>query len=399
MSETNHYLAFLAYCLNPERDVPKCVSAINWHALLSFARKHAITGVYGRVLLHDEKLQRDTGFLSNKPTDDDVLEWMALMVRLERRNRKINEYTIRTVDYLHEHGFDTCILKGQGNTLNYPSPFIRSAGDIDVWTVPTPEFKAKVKGWRRLLASDRMLTFSFVRSLYPEEPFKCQHIQFPIWADKGVEVEVHFYPMYVENLWNNRDLQRFFKQYWPEVRDNQHQLPDTKGMISCPTPFVNAVYQLTHINVHVLIEGIGLRQFIDYYYVLRNLPAVQRSEVKQWVKRIGLYPLARSVAWIEYAVLGLPEEYLYAEPDERRGRKLLKEIEIGGNFGHYDRRHRPENEGFWHTQFRKLVKHRDFVFDYPSEELSEPFFRLIHWIWRQWYQLKWKLCFRRVDLR
>ena len=72
---------------------------------------------------------------------------------------------------------------------------------------------------------------------------------------------------------------------------------------------------------------------------------------------------------------------------------LLKEIEMGGNFGFYDPR-KPQNEGFWHLQFRKILQHSSFIIDYPSEELSEPFFRFFHYCWRVWYQLKWKLLFR-----
>lgn len=48
-------------------------------------------------------------------------------------------------------------------------------------------------------------------------------------------------------------------------------------------------------------------------------------------------------------------------------------------------------ESFWHLQIRKIAKHARFVFDYPTEEISEPFFRFAHFIWRQWYELKWKL--------
>ena len=107
-----------------------------------------------------------------------------------------------------------------------------------------------------------------------------------------------------------------------------------------------------------------------------------------------LSKLASAVMWILKNIFGLPDENLYIEPDEKRGRRLLEEIERGGNFGKYDPR-KPADEGFWHLQFRKTKQHAGLLMDYPSEELSEPLFRIAHFVWRQWYQLKWRLLFRK----
>lgn len=32
-----------------------------------------------------------------------------------------------------DSGFHTCLLKGQGNALYYPNPFVRQSGDIGLW--------------------------------------------------------------------------------------------------------------------------------------------------------------------------------------------------------------------------------------------------------------------------
>lgn len=51
--------------------------------------------------------------------------------------------------------------------------------------------------------------------------------------------------------------------------------------------------------------------------------------------------------WIEHEVLGLGEEYLICECDEKIGRLILKEIEEGGNFGRHDQRYTLRNKGYW----------------------------------------------------
>lgn len=390
------YLAFLRYCLNSGLEVPEEVAHINWQDLLEFAKKQAIVGVFGNRLLSDNAaLMDDETFRQNSPTEEEVMDWMGVMTLIKNRNVDTNELCAKTVSKFHEEGFETCILKGQGNNLFYPDVYMRTSGDIDLWTVPSESRRIterKKRGWlSRLALSDRMITFAYVRHLFPNAKFKCQHIEFNVW--KTVPVEVHFFPMYLENFFSNRQLKRFFREQRDQQFANTVLLPDTKIKVSVPTPFFNAIYQLTHINVHVLIEGIGLRQLIDYYYVLRLVPKERHAEIRKLLRSIHLTKLAAAVMWIQKEVFGLEEQYLYIEPDERRGQKLLKEIEMGGNFGFYDPR-KPQNEGFWHLQFRKILQHSSFIIDYPSEELSEPFFRFFHYCWRVWYQLKWKLLFR-----
>ena len=41
-----------------------------------------------------------------------------------------------------------------------------------------------------------------------------------------------------------------------------------QGEIAIPTVEFNIIFQLTHIFSHLMNEGIGLRQLVDYYYVL-----------------------------------------------------------------------------------------------------------------------------------
>ncbi|SFG09026.1 nucleotidyltransferase family protein [Prevotella sp. KH2C16] len=394
MEETT-FLKFLKYCLSGG-DIPQCVSKINWHDLLEFAQKQAIIGVFAYKILCDNKdLLENKYFMANKPTDDDVLEWMGAFTKIQRRNREINTYCIKVVNNFKKEGFYTCILKGQGNNLMYPDPFMRTSGDIDVWAIPTSERKRKFiqngNSLQRLTLSDRMIIFSYVRNLFSEAKFKCQHIEFPVW--RHIPVEVHFYPMYLVNPFSNYKLRKFYEEQKDMQFANKRKLPEIDEEICIPTPFFNAIYQLTHINIHLLIEGIGLRQLIDYYYVLMNIPKERHDEIKSLLEGMHLEKLAAAIMWIQKNIFGLPEEFLYIEPDEKRGKRLLKEVGRGGNFGKYDPT-KPENEGFWHLQFRKMIQHADFIMDYPSEELHEPIFRICHFVWRQWYYLKWRLLFK-----
>ena len=48
------------------------------------------------------------------------MKWMALALQIERRNALLNEQCGKLTEQYGHDGFSTCILKGQGNLLNYP---------------------------------------------------------------------------------------------------------------------------------------------------------------------------------------------------------------------------------------------------------------------------------------
>ena len=55
------------------------------------------------------------------------------------------------------------------------------------------------------------------------------------------------------------------------------RLPDGAGDIAIPTTAFNVVYQLCHLYHHFFDEGIGMRQMIDYYFVMDDFWKVKES--------------------------------------------------------------------------------------------------------------------------
>lgn len=86
-----------------------------------------------------------------------------------------------------------------------------------------------------------------------------------------------------------------------------------------PTAAFNRVYILVHIYRHLFGEGIGLRQLMDYYYVLRQGCTEQEREATVNVlKDLGMWRFVGAVMYVMQEVFGLPQENMLAEPDERR---------------------------------------------------------------------------------
>lgn len=133
MEESTKYLEFLKFCLNSNCPVPEGIATIKWHDLMDFGKKQAILGLFiPTVLMRDGKLAI-ADFKGNKPTDDDVMEWMFEDLKLRKKNEILFGRTQKASEWFLENGFRNCILKGQGNAIMYPDPYLRTSGDVDIW--------------------------------------------------------------------------------------------------------------------------------------------------------------------------------------------------------------------------------------------------------------------------
>ena len=137
--------------------------------------------------------------------------------------------------------------------------------------------------------------------------------------------------------------------------------------------------------MHFLYEGVGLRQIVDYFYVLKNLNEGERKQAAIDVREVGLLKFAGAVMYVLQQVCGMDEGLLIAMPDKKRGALLLDEIMMSGNFGKY-------NERLQKKQHNKRIRNNIISFKrqlrflkyYPLDILCIPFWKTGHWCWRKW---------------
>ena len=235
------FFDFLSFCIGSAKEIPSSLKEADWKELYAIAKKQCLVGVLfdGIKKLPAEHVVMEKELL---------LQWMAESQMLEKANVRLNDAAIQVSGWFRKKGFRTCILKGQGNALMYPNPYSRTPGDIDIWVEG---------GDKRVI--------SFVRSISPHEKACYHHIEFPSY--KGVEVEVHYRPSFLLCFWHNRKLQKYYERVKEEQFSHRVMLGE-QGEIAIPTMEFNLIFQLTHIYAHLMNEGIGLRQLVDYYYVL-----------------------------------------------------------------------------------------------------------------------------------
>lgn len=301
-----------------------------------------------------------------------LIQWMGEKVRIERRSTKLDADVASLVKWLSENGFEGCLLKGQGNALLYQHPSLRTSGDIDIWVRPRE---------RTTWNDDIKRTIDFAKAHWPEARAIYHHIDDLEWD--GTPVEIHYRPRFMLNRINDAHLQRYFQL----EADRQFQNFRIIGgaPVAVPVPSFNIIIQISHIFGHLLMEGIGLRQMVDCFYTLKSYRETDQESSIDWKKRLhhlGLYRIAQSIMWILIEWLGMNPQWAIVTPDAHRGKYVLNEILLSGNLGHFDGR----NAKFGTTKIgrntQRMVRDCRLVRYFPSEALSEPFFRLWHAWWR-----------------
>ena len=146
-----------------------------------------------------------------------------------------------------------------------------------------------------------------------------------------------------------------------------------------------------HTYHHFITEGVGLRQLMDYYFVIQACNADDVVECQKMIERLGLNRFASALMWVIGYVfdpgmlatwIQKPETTLW-KPNEKDGRLLLDEILMSGNFGHTDERAKDiltsRWKAFWFVNSKTF---RFWRFDHWAWFWS-PVWRAYHFLWRK----------------
>ena len=369
------FFDFMRFCIGSAKEIPGSLKEVDWKELYAIAQKQALLG----VLFHGiQRLPKELA-----PEQKLLMQWMVMAEMIRKQNIRLFQDSVKVCQNFENKGFANCILKGQGNALLYPDPYMRTPGDIDIY-----------------LSGGRRKIMKYVDRVCPNQVMRYHHVDFPVMK---TAIEVHFTPSYMFFPVHNCRMQKWFKEVMDLQCSNVVTLPDGYGEITVPTMNFNVIYILSHLYRHIFTEGIGLRQLLDYYFVLvkwhtdltnltdsnKSLPQMTQintdlDTLRHELKYLGLWKFAQAVMFVMKEVFGLSEDRMIAPMDEREGRFLLDEIMRGGNFGQYDDRMGSKvGESKIHRYFRMNLRNLRFVKHYPTEALSEPLFRTWFALWKK----------------
>ena len=341
------------------------LNGFDWQRFYAFAKKQTLVGI---IMEGISRLPKAVA-----PKQGMLMNWFMMSQNISRQNMMLNAATAEIYNKVKAAGYDCCILKGQANAAMYANPAARTPGDVDMWVDASRE---EIRQLAQTLTKEN--------GRIDEESYN--HIAL---TTNDISVELHYTPGFMANFTHNHRLQQWFRESIAEQCRNMIALPDEAGEVAAPTAAFNAVYQLYHLYHHYFYEGVGLRQVVDYYYVILNfelgvLRSARRDACQSKNCRLRDEELKNCELETQNSKLNNSKS---AKPTIQNSKLIL----CGGNFGHHDERHAwgrdtYDGNGFKHGALghNLLRLHRDLrlLKYYPSEALSEPIFRLWHYYWR-----------------
>ena len=358
LTQQELFFEFLRFCINPKTKIPYSLEQASWQEIYLLAKKQALLGVlFHGIKQLPKELAPEAGLL---------MQWMGMAQKIRQQNIRLFLDSAKVCKNFKQVGFRNCILKGQGNALLYPEPYMRTPGDIDIY-----------------LEGGRNRVMQYINKVCPNQVMRYHHVDYPVMK---TAIEIHFTPSYMHCPIHNHRMQNWLREVMDLQCSNIVTLPDGYGEITVPTVSFNVIYILSHLYRHVFSEGIGLRQLLDYYYVLMVWEHDDKAlmYVQNMINYFGMKKFAGGIMYVMHNVFGLPTSKQVVAMNEKEGKFLLAEIMQGGNFGQYDTRlGSKENEGKLHRYLRMSLRNLRFVKHYPTEALSEPLFRTWFALWKK----------------
>lgn len=353
----------------------ECLSASptkrEWQQLMDMAVKQSLTGIAFSAI---ERLTKEQW-----PPKELVFQWVGIVNAIEQQNRRADNVCVYLYGLLRDDGFKCCVLKGQANHAYYPEELgdRRICGDIDVWVVPEKDVRHPVRQ-----------TLEYLKRKYGLTGLCYLHASIP--DVDGVPVEVHFRPSFMNAPIKSKRFLKLFNDFDECVCQKEIG----KGIvIPALKPQYDVIFQMLHIYRHLIDEGVGLRQVLDYFFMLKSFtpnPSLkdERSKYMKTIEHLGMDHFARALMYVLGEVFAMPREYMLCEPSEKDGRFLLNEILIAGNFGHDDPRMAVLNSNGYLSYRtsqagRRFKRNMRFFSSYPEEVCWEPITRVAHFAWKK----------------
>ncbi len=211
---------------------------------------------------------------------------MGEVTRIVNRNLKLGEAEKEVLEMLRAGGLQPLVMKGSRCAARYPSPELRTGGDIDLY-IPGPDFQRALE----------VLRAAGIEG----SPKPDSSVDFTL---RGCEVELH---------------RRYF-----DLHVRQSVLPPVG------TPEAELLMLSAHILKHACGVGVGLRQIIDFALAYKAYPG-DYQRIHDLFRRCGIS------RW-HALLLSFVKEYIDPSVDvpvRVDPTPLLQIVARGGNFGHF----------------------------------------------------------------
>lgn len=327
-----------------------------WNEIANMARRQTVS-----ALIADKSLSLPKASL---PPMKLKLQFMVMIQQTEALNRKMIQVLKDLTKEYQEAGFPFCLLKGLGNGVNYPSPLLRNAGDLDVFLYRKGDYENSKK-W----ITDKGFAID------QDSHIHYQYSQDGIWIESHNRITFFDHPKY----------DKLFKEWEAELIEKEDfTTVQIDGLTVLQLPVeMNAFFIFQHLFRHFAHSGVGYRQFCDWLLFLSNhkdkIDPISFTALAE--SYALLYPMqVFALAAVKY--LGASESIFPFEmiTDDKHADWVTADILHSGNFGlHGPGKQRPKEKvlSLWFTYKTTLQRSIKFGAISPEHSKQLPINRLM----------------------
>lgn len=222
-------------------DIP---DSIDWLGIEALAKRQGLSAI---VLDGAQKLTDRGALIDGRAMDVAIKkQWIGSVI--QNYERKYEDYRKRIGQLAHfynDHGFKLMILKGYALSLNFPIPYHRPCGDIDIWA------------FGQYREADETLSKSL------SIPVDTSHHHHTTFTFKGYLVENHYDFLNVHYGHGNKALEKVLKEL---AMDDSVRTEIDGETVYLPSANLHALFLLRHSILHFASTEMNLRQVLDWAF-------------------------------------------------------------------------------------------------------------------------------------
>ena len=298
----------------------------DWDTVVRIARKQSVLGLVGNKILSVPSISNNIATELRTKIKSFVMSNIIM-------HQKLNHVIQMTKDCLDNNNIPFVLLKGQGIANNYPNPYLRQCGDIDLY-VGEENYENAYDVFKEISTH-----IDDKSSIY-----KGKHFHAHIGV---IELDVHrFCGLYYWKSYNNKFQDESIKG----LTMNLSQVMIQEVQVDTPSNEYNAFYIFNHLFNHFQISGIGLRHLCDFMMFLHsNYTKINQLELERLLNKMGIMYPWKLFGNVLVDSLGMPSEEFpfYERMKIKKVKRILRHIWDEGNFGF-------ETDYYYHSSKKNL---------------------------------------------
>lgn len=323
------FFDLIQVAINRREKLSSSPSVQQWEILYQMAKEQTLLGISFAAL---KKLP-----IEQLPPAELIGKWYYDAISIEQRNNEINIALSDLASILNTNNVCYAIVKGQACGVAYNElTQSRCPGDIDFYVVPEDYQRAK-----SIIEQELQ-----VQIITDEAADKHDAFEY-----KGISFEMHYR---LETFGTHKHQNCFDNlMLHATISADTIDIIGTKVKVLNKEEHILMVFK--HLFNHLLIEGVGFRQFIDLLMLLENCDPLNYATIRAQMQSIGYEKAFRAVCAVLVHYFGMLSNrcpYSLRPIDFYWAQQLILVPLSRGNFGLYHRNYahsgwRKSKETLW----------------------------------------------------